>query len=125
VKASLAFYFKLPKEGTIIDTLIFADAEKIFELNFETEHMYTTATYELPLNGQPTLFSMNATQTCSVVAGPIDCIYYNHEKDEETDLDRLFKAYAVKELEYDPDDKVFYMLFNNYQEKFGIYIVRF
>jgi len=125
VKASLAFYFKLPKKGNKIDQLIFADAGKIFELNFETEQVYTTVTFDNPLCNQPTLFSMNADQTASVVAGPIDCIYYHHERNEQADLDQLFKASAIKEIEYDADDKVFYMLFNNYQEKFGLFIIRF
>ena len=125
VKASLGFYFKLPKKGSKIDQLIFADADKIFELNFETEQVYTTVTFETPLVNQPTLFKMNADQTASIVAGPVDCIYYNHERNEQTDLDQLFKASAINEIEYDHEDKVFYLLFNNYQEKFGLYIVRF
>lgn len=61
----------------------------------------------------------------SVVTGPKDCIYYNHKTNEQFDLDSHFNAQAIKELEYDPEERVFYLLFNNYENKLGLFIVRF
>ena len=92
VKASLSFYFKHPVKGSKIDRLIFADRYKIFELNFETDQVYTTVTFQNPLKDQPTIFKMNADQTTSIVASPLDCTFYDHKTNEQIDLDDLFNA---------------------------------
>jgi len=61
----------------------------------------------------------------SIVSGPTDCIYFNHEKNEMVDLDQLFGVQAIKEIEYDAEDRVFYLLSNKYKDKLGVFLLRF
>lgn len=51
LKSTLSFYFKLPNKGkTKTDMLIFAERDRIFELNFLTNQIYDTVTFAYPMN---------------------------------------------------------------------------
>jgi hypothetical protein len=68
---------------------------------------------------------MNDDQTVSIIASIDDGIYYNNRSKEQIDLDETFKVCNIKEIIYDDEEKLFYMLANKYKDKLGIFMVRF
>ena len=68
---------------------------------------------------------MNNSQTASIVCDTEDCIYYNHQTKELLDMDVLYKINRVKEIVYDEEDEVFYILANMYNMKHGLFLVKF
>lgn len=48
----------------------------------------------------------------------------NKDKCKEIDLDELYEIGCMKEIIYDHEDAVFYILANKYQEKLGFFILR-
>ena len=44
---------------------------------------------------------------------------------KETDLDELYNISNIKEMIYENSDKQFYLLTNSYQEKIGLFLIRF
>ena len=68
---------------------------------------------------------MNSDQTTSIVSGISECIYFNHNENMMIDLDELYGIQNIKEIEYDAEDKVFYLLANKYQDKLGIFLLKF
>jgi len=69
IKNTCDFYFKKPvSKGGKPNKLIFADKERIFEMNFETEKTYEIISYAYnPFMELPTNFLMNASQTSAIV----------------------------------------------------------
>lgn len=57
---------------------------------------------------------MNDAQNVSIVATPEDSIYYNHITHKQIDIDDEFKISAIKEIIYDHEDRVFYLLANKH-----------
>ena len=68
---------------------------------------------------------MNDEQNISIVASPSDGIYHNEETGEFVDLDNIFGIESIKQLIYDADENVFYLLCNKFQEKLGVFMIRF
>ena len=54
-QVSMQFHFKRTSSGDS-NTIIFCKPDQIFELNFETEVIYTIMTFETPLLAQPGFF---------------------------------------------------------------------
>ena len=60
-----------------------------------------------------------------MIASLTDGIFYNHRTEEFVDLDDLYQISSIKEIIYDSDDRMVYILANKYQDKLGVFIVRF
>lgn len=61
----------------------------------------------------------------SIIASKEDGIYYNHRNRKQVDLDREFEISAIKEIIYDHEDKVFYLLANMHYGKLGLFLIKF
>ena len=57
---------------------------------------------------------MNDDQSVSIVASLEDGIFYNHLTEEFIDLDDLFEISSIKEIVYDHEDRMVYILANRY-----------
>ena len=68
---------------------------------------------------------MNNDQTVSIIASQDDGLYYNHKSKEFVDLDHAFNIKNICEIIHDDEEGTFYLLVNKYQEKLGIYLIRF
>jgi hypothetical protein len=108
-----------------MDTIIFAKNDCIFELNFENQKITTLYSFKEALDKQPEFFSMNAKQNTVVVSSFTDGIYYNFKNNREVDLDDQFNVLAVKEVIFDTKDNNFYMLCNKFDEKLGVFLIKF
>ena len=60
-----------------------------------------------------------------MVASIDDGIFFNHMTGQFVDLDETFKISSIKEIIYDHEDRMFYLLVNKFQEKLGVFIIRF
>tara|TARA_B110000285_G_C15126167_1_gene620389 strand:- start:1494 stop:1925 length:432 start_codon:yes stop_codon:yes gene_type:complete len=70
---------------------------------------------------------MNDEQTIMITASPQDGIYLDlrdKKKCQEVDLDELYNIGSMKEIIYDQEDSVFYILANKFEEKLGFFIIR-
>ena len=67
---------------------------------------------------------MNEAQTISIVASVEEGFFINHATGENIDLDEKFKIQMIKEIIYDHEDGVFYILANKFEEKLGFFIIR-
>jgi hypothetical protein len=70
---------------------------------------------------------MSDDQKIMITASPQDGIYLNiADKNNcvEIDLDEKFEIGCMKEIIYDHEDSVFYILANKFQEKLGFFIIR-
>lgn len=59
-----------------------------------------------------------------MIASPTDAIYYDSSKNIDIDLDQEFKVDLIKQIVYDEEDNVFYILANKYEEKLGFFIIK-
>jgi len=59
-----------------------------------------------------------------VVASPDDGIYVNVARNTEVDIDDEYNIGCIKEIIFDQEDRVFYILCNKYQEKLGFFVLR-
>ena len=125
-KIAMQFYFKNIK-GREPTQIIFAKRDSIIKFNFETDEIMTITNFLQPLARQPEFFTMNTDQTLSIIASIDDGMlyYYNNNSQLYIDIDSTFQLSAIKEVVYDPDDGCFYLAANRYQEKLGVFIVRF
>ena len=57
---------------------------------------------------------MNNEQTVAIVASQDDGIYYNFKNKKFVDLDEKYDITNIKEIIYDHEEKVFYLLANKY-----------
>jgi len=114
-KVSMQFYFKNSKSpGKDPNEIIFAKQDRLFSINIETEEITTIVKYVEPLTRQPEFFTMNDDQSASVIASLEDGIFYNHRTEEFIDLDDLYQISSIKEVIYDTDDHMVYILANKY-----------
>ena len=122
----MQFYFRNIK-GREPFEIIFAKQDSIISLNFETNEIKVICTYTTPLGKQPEFFTINQDQTVSIVMGENDGIlyYYNTNSQLYVDMLEMFDISATKELIYDPEDSCFYLLANKYQDKLGVFIIKF
>ena len=61
----------------------------------------------------------------SIVASIEDGYYYNHETGVLIDIDMEFKVCGFKNVIYDDEDKVFYICVNKFDEKLGVFLIKF
>jgi hypothetical protein len=54
-----------------------------------------------------------------------DGIYYHHRKNKFVDLKEAFKVSSIKEIIYDSEARLFYLLANKYMEKLGVFLIKF
>lgn len=73
----------------------------------------------------PEFFTMNEAQTISIVASVEEGFFINHATGENIDLDEKFKIQMIKEIIYDHEDEAVYLLANKFQDRLGVFIVRF
>jgi len=125
IDISMQFQFKLTKKDKEPTTLIFARQDRIMEFNFETEEIKEICIFEVPLTRQPEFFLMNDNQQVSIIASIDDGIYYNHKTGLYVDLDEEFRISNIKEIIHDHEDRVFYLLANKFEEKLGLFMIRF
>ena len=61
----------------------------------------------------------------SVVASIEDGYYWNNDTKTLVDLDQEFKIMNFKNVCYDSEDKLFYIIVNKYEEKLGVFLIKF
>jgi hypothetical protein len=59
-----------------------------------------------------------------IVASMDDGIYINTKEKKEVDIDEEYKIANIKEIIFDTDDDVFYILTNKYLEKLGFFVLK-
>jgi hypothetical protein len=124
-KISMQFYFKNTTRGKEPTEIIFAKQDQLMMINFETEEITTIAKFVSPLSRQPEFFTMNDDQNVSVIASLDDGIFFNHVTGQFYDLDEMYDISSIKEIIYDHEDRMFYLLANKFQERLGVFIIRF
>jgi len=90
-----------------------------------TESLTILNAFAIPLAKQPEFFSMNNDQSCLVIASQDDGIYYNFKTRKFIDLDEKYDISNIKEIIYDHEEKVFYILCNKYAGKLGVFLLKF
>ena len=68
---------------------------------------------------------MNDSQVVSIVASRSDGYYWNNQTQQLIDLDQEFQVSSFMGVCYDSEDKVFYVIVNKYEEKLGVFLVKF
>ena len=58
-KFSMQFYFKVSQTDQDLTSLIFANKNKIFEFNYETQEIRDVIVYDTAMNRQLEFFTMN------------------------------------------------------------------
>jgi hypothetical protein len=58
-----------------------------------------------------------------MISSPEDAIYVNLATRTEMDIDEEFDIALIKEVKYQPEDNVFYVLSNKKNDKLGVYLV--
>ena len=79
------------------------------------------------MNKQPVYFQCNEEQNVFIAASDEDCVYVNLTKNIEIDIDKKFAISVIRQLTYDEEDKVFFILANKVGElspKLGFYVVK-
>lgn len=120
---SMKFIFK-NQDGLFRDTCIFANKDRVFELNFETEKLTTFYKFQNPLFVQPQFFEMNTDQDVLIVSSEYNAIFININDNYEMDMDEVLNVQHVKNLVFDGYDNSFYLVSNKYKEKLGLYLVK-
>ena len=54
-----------------------------------------------------------------------DGYYWNHTTKTLVDLDQEFKVDNFKNVCYDSEDKMFYVIVNKFEEKLGVFLIKF
>ena len=67
---------------------------------------------------------MNKNQSKFIVSSNEDALFVNLENKTEIDIDQQYGLQKIKDIEYDEEDKIFYVSSNMYMNKFGVYIQR-
>ena len=76
-KFSMQFYFKVSQTDQDLTSLIFANKNKIFEFNYETQEIRDVIVYDKAMNRQLEFFTMNQKQNIAIVASKDDGLYCN------------------------------------------------
>lgn len=119
----MSFHFEF-KEGFERDTILFAKIDEIFKFNFVTQIHETIYKFKTPLKMQPQFFLPNDNQDIFIIASPDDGIYLNINEDAEVDIDNEYQIANIKQIIYDNEDDVFYVLCNKYEEKLGFFVLK-
>lgn len=90
-----------------------------------TEIVRTLCEFPSPLPKQPQFFSLNDSQDCAIIAESKDAIFYNIKKNIWIDLDEKYKIKSIKQVVYDYEDQVFYLMANRFQDKLGFFCIVF
>mmetsp|Transcript_2923 Transcript_2923/g.4512 ORF Transcript_2923/g.4512 Transcript_2923/m.4512 type:complete len:140 (-) Transcript_2923:2179-2598(-) len=77
------------------------------------------------MDRQPQFFKTDSNQSIFLLASAEDGIYVNTMNKMEVDLNDTFDIDLIKELAYDPEDGVFYILANKFEEKLGFFVIQF
>ena len=67
-------------------------------------------------------FTMDFNQNIFMIAAENDAYWWNREKDEEIDLDIFYDFDCVRNITYDYEDDLFYILFNKFKGIIGFYL---
>jgi hypothetical protein len=121
----MQFHFRNTKNRREFSTLIFAKYDRLLEFDFINERVKEIVIFQVPLTRQPEFFLMNDDQTVSIIASQDDGIYYNHRNRKFVDLDYKFDISNIKEIIHDYEEKCFYVLSNKYQQKLGMFLIKF
>lgn len=73
---------------------------------------------------QPQFFLPNDNQDIFVIASPDDGIYLNLHDEVEVDIDNEYQIANIKQIIYDHEDNMFYILSNKYEEKLGFFVLK-
>ena len=68
----------------------------------------------MALKSQPQFFKTNDDQSIVIVSSNDDGLYIDMNKDLEVDIDEEYQIANIKEIIFDTDDDVFYILANKY-----------
>ena len=52
------------------------------------------------------------------------CLYINKKKDTEFNLVEYYDIQNIKQILYDPEEKVFFILSNRFNERLGIFVLK-
>lgn len=122
----MQFHFRIPQYATqIVSTIVFASSDSIFELDFNTGRVKIVYRFNERLNKQPEFFLFDDEQICAVIASQEDCLYVDLRTQQEQDMDKLYNISNIKEIIYDHEDKMFYLLANKHYGKIGFFMIRF
>ena len=72
---------------------------------------------------QPHFFTLNSTQDCFIVASEMDGLFVDIERNIEIDIDEEFEVSVIKDIEYDEDRRIFYVLANKCAGILGLYLI--
>lgn len=61
----------------------------------------------------------------SIIASIDDCIYYHHRTMNFVNLKETYEVSNVKEIIYDIEAQMFYLLANKYKGKLGVFLIKF
>ena len=70
-------------------------------------------------------FTMNKDQSIYIVRSGSDAYWWHRETDVEIDLDIFYDFDCIRNITYDGEDDVFYIIFNKYKGKLGLYLFKF
>ena len=72
---------------------------------------------------QPAFFLLDDDQHVAIIASVEDGMYINMQKNHQEDLDQLYQISSIREIIYDHEENVFYILSNKYQRELGFFII--
>ena len=67
----------------------------------------------------------NQDQSIHVLASESDGYWYDQKSNKEVDLDVLFKIENIKSIEFDQEEKAFYILANKRNDLVGFFLIKF
>jgi hypothetical protein len=105
--------------------LLFARQDRIVRFNIWTEETSNLAFFNMPLTKQPEFFLMSDNQEIAIISSNEDGIYFNMANKAWIDLDETFNIGCIKEIIHDSEAACFYLLANKYQEKSGVFLIKF
>ena len=94
-------------------------------MNFNNGEIGVIYKFKEKLKMQPEFFNTDFDQSIFVICSDTDGIYYNSNTGEEQDIDDLYNITSIKEIIYDKDESVFFLLANKFEEKLGLFLIRF
>ena len=123
-QVSMNFHFRIIPGTSERKEILFAKIDEIFALNFTNESITTLYKFEVALKRQPQFFKLNDDQSIFVTASQEDGIYVDTTTGFEYDLDEKYEISVIKEIVYDEEDQLFYLLANKYMEKLGFFVLK-
>jgi hypothetical protein len=125
-KVTMQYTFKNYAQGSEPDSILFARADMIFELNYMTDEPTTKILYEMETfcTLQPTFFRSNPSQTKFIIASSTDGLFIDIKKKREYDIDAKYDIKDIKFILYDEEDKMFYILCNRKSGIIGFFLFK-